>query len=93
MQSKEVLNIRRAVLAEVKRYPKLEIQDLYKLAYQAAMGNEHIMNDTADLQKSLNDDLAAVDAISDEPLLGTSHPTIPLHALIFAYSKRSGEIL
>jgi hypothetical protein len=69
VQSKEILNIRRAVLAEVKKYPKLEIQDLYKLAYQAAMGNEHIMTDTAALQKSLNDELAAIDALSNEPLL------------------------
>jgi hypothetical protein len=69
VQCKEILNIRRAVLAEVKKYPKLEIQDLYKLAYQAAMGNEHFINDTAAVRNSLNDELAAVDALSDEPLI------------------------
>ncbi len=29
------------VLAHLKRYPRMEIQDLYKLAYQAALGAEH----------------------------------------------------
>ena len=29
------------VLAHLKRYPLMEIQDLYKLAYQAALGAEH----------------------------------------------------
>jgi hypothetical protein len=29
------------VLAHLKRYPRMEIQDVYKLAYQAALGAEH----------------------------------------------------
>jgi hypothetical protein len=29
------------LLAQVSRYPVMEIQDLYKLAYQAALGAEH----------------------------------------------------
>jgi len=62
-------NMRDAVLAEVKKYPKLEIQDLYKLAYQAAMGNEHIMSDTVTVQKYLEDELASVDTLSKEPLI------------------------
>jgi hypothetical protein len=67
--SKEAKNIRRAVFAEVKKYPKLQIQDLYKLAYEAAMGNESITDDNAAKKKSLDDDLAAVDTLSNEPLI------------------------
>jgi len=67
--SKEAQNIRRAVFAEVKKYPKLEIQDLYKLAYQAAMGNENIMDDKDAAKKSLDDELAAVDTLANEPLI------------------------
>jgi hypothetical protein len=67
--SKETKNIRNAVLAEVKKYPKLEIQDLYKLAYEAAMGNEHIMSDTVAVGKYLEDELASVDTLSEEPLI------------------------
>ena len=33
--------------AHVKRYPRLEIQDLYKLVYQGAMGSEHAVSDPA----------------------------------------------
>jgi hypothetical protein len=66
---KEMKNIRRAVLDEVKKYPKLEIQDLYKLAYQAAMGNEHIMNDTAAAHKYLEEELASIDSSSSQPLM------------------------
>jgi hypothetical protein len=67
--SKEVKNIRNAVLAEVKKYPNLEIQDLYKLAYQAAMGNEHILSDTLAVRKYLEEELASIDTLSEEPLI------------------------
>ena len=67
--SKEAKNIRRAVFAEVKKYPDLQIQDLYKLAYQAAMGNDNITNDLVAMKKSLTDELSAVDTLSDEPLI------------------------
>jgi len=46
----------------------MEIQDLYKLAFHAAMGNEHIMADTAMLRGYLVEELASVEADSDEPL-------------------------
>jgi hypothetical protein len=62
-------NIYSAVLAEAKKYPKLEIRDLYKLAYQAAMGNEHIMNDTAAARIYLDEELASIDSSSREPLI------------------------
>ena len=67
--SKEAKNIRRAVFAEVKKYPDLQIQDLYKLAYQATMGNDNITNDLVTMKKTLTDDLSAVDTLSDEPLI------------------------
>jgi hypothetical protein len=62
-------SIRSAVLAEVKKYPKLEIQDLYKLAYEAAMGNEHIMGNTDEARKYLNEELASIDTSSNEALI------------------------
>ena len=66
---KEEKNIKDAVLAEIKKYPKLEIQDLYKLAYQAAMGNAHIMDDTVSARKYLEAELASIDTLSDESLV------------------------
>lgn len=60
--------IRTTILNEIKKYPKMEIQDLYKLAYLAAMGNEHIMSDTVAMHKYLEDELTTIDSSSREPL-------------------------
>lgn len=60
---------RNAVLEELKKYPALEIQDIYKLVYQAAMGNEHMMVDTAMVKKYLDEELHSIEASSTEPLL------------------------
>jgi hypothetical protein len=65
--AKEATNIRPAILAEIKKYPALQMQDLYKLTYQAAMGNEHLMSDTAMVRKYLLEEFAAVDSSSTEP--------------------------
>jgi hypothetical protein len=65
----EPQNIRKAVFEEIKNCPKLEIQDLYKLTYQAAMGNEHMMSNVDRLRKFLDNELNAVDSSSSEPLI------------------------
>jgi hypothetical protein len=67
--AKEAVNIRKALLAEVKKYPALQMQDLYKLAYQAAMGNEHMMGDTGMAQKYLLEEFASVDPSNTEPVI------------------------
>jgi len=67
--AKEATNIRSAILAEMKKYPALQMQDLYKLTYQAAVGNEHLMGDTAMARKYLLEELASVDSSSNEPYI------------------------
>jgi hypothetical protein len=94
--SKEAKNIRRAVFAEVKKYPKLQVQDLYKLAYQAAMGNEHITDDKNAAKKSLDDELAAIDTLSVEPLIEylTSDSSIArVNLRAMKKQKKNSEIL
>jgi hypothetical protein len=49
------------------RYPKMEPQDVYKLIYQASLGNEHLMTDTSALREYLLDELKAVEAPTMEP--------------------------
>jgi hypothetical protein len=51
--------LRRTLLDEVRRHPQLQMQDLYKFAFQAAMGNEHIMADSAEMEKYLCQELDA----------------------------------
>ncbi len=67
--AKEATNIRSAILTETKKYPGLQMQDLYKLTYQSAMGNEHLMGDTALARKYLLEELASVDSSSNEPYI------------------------
>ena len=45
--NKEEDTCRQILAAHVKRYPRLEIQDLYKLVYQGALGSEHAVSDPA----------------------------------------------
>jgi hypothetical protein len=69
LNAKLSVNIRSAVIAEVKRYPELEIQDLYKLAHQAAMGNKHILADTAMALKYLEEELLSINPSPKESLI------------------------
>jgi hypothetical protein len=52
----------------LRNYPCLEISDLYKLCYQAAMGNAHIGVQRADIMAGLNAELSQVEADADQPL-------------------------
>jgi len=52
----------------LRRYPCLEISDLYKLCYQAAMGNAHIGSRRAAILAGLNAELSQVEADADQPL-------------------------
>ena len=55
--------------AQLQRYPAMQIQDLYKLVYQAAMGNEHLLTDSAMVHDYLIKELASIEASTAEPLL------------------------
>jgi hypothetical protein len=57
------------ITAQLQRYPAMQIQDLYKLVYQAALGNEHLMTDSAMVHNYLIRELEGVQADSSEPLL------------------------
>ncbi len=39
-------NIKEEITNEIKRYPKLQIDDLYKFIHQAALGSEHAVKDS-----------------------------------------------
>lgn len=58
----------RVVLEHWARYPQMQQQDLYKLAFQAALGNEHLMSDTAMVRRYLLEELESVRPSNDEPL-------------------------
>ena len=59
---------------QLQRYPAIQIQDLYKLLYQAALGNEHLMTDSAMVHDYLIRELESIQASSVEPLLEEISP-------------------
>jgi hypothetical protein len=60
---------RATIDTQLQRYPAMQIQDLYKLVYQAALGNEHLLTDSAMVHDYLIQELESVRADSAEPLL------------------------
>ena len=58
----------RVVAFHAERYPAMEIEDLYKLAFQAAMGSEHAMPDRESARQWLARELSNLGAGSAEPL-------------------------
>jgi hypothetical protein len=56
--------------------PQLQVQDVYKLLYQANFGVAHILTDTAEVRKYLLDELASMDTtIFGEQLIERISPT------------------
>ena len=83
----------RAVInTQLQRYPAMQIQDLYKLVYQAALGNEHLMTDSAMVHDYLIRELESVQADSNEPLLEAISPDGAVVRLNFRpFKARHGD--
>lgn len=52
--------IAKIITHHFQRYPQMQIQDWYKLLFQAAMGIEHLLRDPAPILHNLQQELAAV---------------------------------
>ena len=90
-----------------RRYPQWEVDDLYKLIHQAAMGSEHGMRDKTSLRDWLLQELAQLGPGPVEPLVDPISPdghivrvhlrpfTIlqyPLEPLLQAFIRTSREV-
>jgi hypothetical protein len=98
----------RSILNEhAHRYPQWEVDDLYKLIHQAAMGSEHGMRDETSLRDWLLQELAQLGPGPGEPLVDPISPdgrivrvhlrpfTIlqsPLEPLLQAFIRTSREV-
>jgi len=58
----------------MERYPEMQIQDIYKLAHQAAMGSGHAISDTATAAAWLDRELKEMGAGPIEPLIDPISP-------------------
>lgn len=65
---------RRILADQIARYPRLEIVDLYKLIYQAALGSEHAVHDIAAARDWLNRELATLSEGPEEPVIDPISP-------------------
>jgi hypothetical protein len=65
----EELEFWRMLARQVHRYPLMEARDLYKLAYQAALGSEHAVTDVAGVRLWLERELDEMGNGPSDPLL------------------------
>jgi hypothetical protein len=64
----------RLIEEQVVRYPRMEIQDLYKLLHQAAMGSGHAVTDTAAARRWMEREIAGLPPGPPEPLVDPLSP-------------------
>jgi hypothetical protein len=61
--------IERVIQDHLSRYPLLQIQDLYKLLHQAALGSEHAVTDRESVERWLKRELTEMGNGVSEPLI------------------------
>ena len=65
----------RILAVQYRRYPCLQIVDLYKLLHQASMGSEHAVSDEAGVRAWLKREVATMGAGPADPLIDEISPT------------------
>lgn len=60
--------------AHLRRYPRMELADIYKLLHQAALGSGHAVRDAADAQARLQDEITTLGAGPAEPMIDPISP-------------------
>ena len=85
----EILNL---VVSHIHRYPELEVRDVYKLLYQGAMGQEHLMNDAPRFEQRLTEEFESVSGNDNAPLWENLRPDGEIVRLNLApYKIRNGN--
>lgn len=88
--------MRTILLEHSKRYPRLAIDDLYKLIHQAAMGSEHALGDAGRARDRLREEIGSLVPGPDEPLLDPISPDgkiVRIHLRPFSGSNLDEEEL
>jgi hypothetical protein len=63
------MTIKPILQAHFSRYPAMQIQDLYKLLHQSALGSEHAVTNAESARRWLINELAGMGAGVEEPLI------------------------
>jgi hypothetical protein len=70
----EPIDFKPIVVDHYFRYPRMQVEDLYKLAHQAAMGSEHAVIDIQSARQWLSNELEKLPLTSAEPLIDLISP-------------------
>jgi hypothetical protein len=82
--------------SHLNRYPKLQIQDLYKLLHQAALGSEHAISSPDSARNWLIREMTKMGDGPAEPLIDPISPDgeiVRIHLRSFASTQRDPELL
>jgi hypothetical protein len=63
------MTIQTVLQAHFSRYPAMQIEDMYKLIHQAALGSEHAVANAESARNWLLNELTAMGTGTDEPLI------------------------
>ena len=73
-------------------YPGMQLEDLYKLAHQSAMGSEHEISDESIARRWLSSELGKLPETSDEPLMDIISPDRTIARIhLVPFNNRGGE--
>ena len=67
--SRQIDPFQQIVQTHLRRYPQMQVQDLYKLVYQAGMGNIHLGVDPSILKNYLMSEIEGIEASDAERLV------------------------
>jgi hypothetical protein len=82
--------------SHLARYPSMQVQDLYKLLHQAALGSEHAVRDERAARGWLERELAEMGAGPDDPLLDPISPDgqiVRIHLRPYVQAGKDPEAL
>ena len=66
--------IEKVIRDHFTRYPNMQIQDLYKLLHQAALGSEHAVSDRGAVERWMTRELAEMGEGNTEPMVDPISP-------------------
>jgi len=69
-----VVTLPKILRDHLRRYPAMQVQDLYKLLYQAALGSEHAIRDAGSARLWLEHEMKEMGDGPEEPLLDPISP-------------------
>lgn len=82
--------------AHFLRYPAMQIQDVYKLVHQAALGSEHAISSSEGARKWMERELAEMGTGPDEPVIdpiSDDEQIVRVHLRSFVMEGGSPQIL